>query len=178
MNGPTRSLQENIRTNRHLVVCLAFGALAMIASLVVQFGWHLAPCSLCHWQRALAIGIVILSTVGYGTRWKRICLLVCQVMLALLVAVAAYHLLVQLGWIADPCRVSCQVSSLDDFRSILTRPVACATGPKVWGLPLPSYNAAIAFTTLLVTLWPEKGKARRGRIPTSLRSRGLDIKNS
>ncbi|MGE3954468.1 MAG: disulfide bond formation protein B [Parachlamydiales bacterium] len=103
------------------------------------------------------------------------CLLACQVGLTLLAVIATYHLFVQLGWIADPCQVSCQVNSLDDFWSVLTRPVTCATGPKVLGLPLPAYSAALAVTVLLMTLWPQKRRVRRDPNPDKPMGGGLEI---
>jgi disulfide bond formation protein DsbB len=145
-------------TRTRLALVAALGSAALLtAALVFQYGFGMAPCALCIWQRwphlaALALGGVALAIPAP------------PVLLAGAAAAAAsgvigfYHTGVERGWFEGPqdCSAAIDFSALTAEQMldrVLAAPVVrCDEVPwEMLGLSMASWNAMASFA--LAGLW-------------------------
>lgn len=131
---------------------LACGA-ALAAALVLQFGFGLAPCNLCLWERwpylvavAAALGALIVDSPRAG-------LVAVAVFLLGGTLLAAYHVGVEQGVFALPegCLSEGRAASIEELRQMLTHaaPRCDQVNAAFLGLSLAAWNLVLsAFLTL------------------------------
>jgi disulfide bond formation protein DsbB len=123
-------------------------ALAIALALVLQFGFGLAPCNLCLWERwpylvavAAAVGAVIVDA-------PRAALAAIALVLLGGTVLAAYHVGVKQGLFALPegCVAAERAQSLDELRQMLVEaPPRCdQVNAQLLGFSLAAWNLALS----------------------------------
>ena len=140
------------------------GALAALCiAWIAQYGFNLAPCELCYWQRygyyaAIAIGLVtIFQRAGSGARRVGVSLLT----LAFLVTagVAIFHVGVEQKWweglatcsgAFDPSMTAEELE-----QSIINAPIVRCDEPAwtMFGISMAGYNLLYALSLAAFTAW-------------------------
>lgn len=151
-----RDFLDGVTLNRLLLICSAFAILALFFSFFHEYILGIRPCNLCKLQRAPIVAILALSIFGFITRFKDISLNLVQLSFLVAFLLASYHLLVQLGLIADPCIVPKNIKSIDDFRKMLDAPIPCSkVSWSLFGIPISAYSATFSLS-FLIFLWRKK----------------------
>jgi disulfide bond formation protein DsbB len=136
-----------------LRVVASFGlALACIGALgfafLLQYGFGMAPCSLCVWER-YPYALAAIALIG-GLISGRVRLGLAVAALALLgnAALGGYHVGVEQGWFALPggCLTTGTAGSIEELRALLaTARPTCDQPTTVWlGLSLAAWNGIAA----------------------------------
>jgi disulfide bond formation protein DsbB len=144
--------------DRRLAVLAALGSLALLGgAMVFQYGFGMAPCQLCIWQRwphvaAAALGVVVWVVPAWGL------MLLGAGAAATSGGIGIYHTGVERGWFTGP--TAC--SGAPDFSTltaeqlldrVLAAPVVrCDEAPwELLGLSMASWNAVLSLA--LACLW-------------------------
>lgn len=139
-----------------IISIVSFGALS--TAFIAQYGFHLAPCAFCLYERYPYAIAFVLSLVGL---WKsslssflKKCLILCFLIEA---GITTYHVLIEHHWVSPPS--SCvskfdmtedtTVADLEAQMDLAARIVRCDVVPlKILGLSLAEYN--LLFSIFLV----------------------------
>lgn len=145
-------------TRTRLAIAAALGSAALlVAALVFQYGFGMAPCALCIWQRwphlaAVAIGGVALAAPAAPV------MLAGSAAAATSGALGVYHAGVERGWFEGPqaCSAAFDFSALSAeelLDRVLAAPLArCDEIPwEMLGLSMAGWNALASFA--LAGLW-------------------------
>ena len=145
-------------TRTRLALAAALGsATLLIAALVFEHGFGMAPCALCIWQRwphlaAIAFGALAMVVPSVPT------LLAGSAAAATSGAIAFYHTGVERGWVEGPqaCSAGFDFSTLtaeELLDRVLAAPVVrCDEVPwEMLGLSMASWNGLASFA--LAGLW-------------------------
>jgi disulfide bond formation protein DsbB len=149
-----------------ITVGLAFSALCV--AWLAQYGFGLAPCELCYWQRYAywAVIVVGLATVFFGRRPKsrKFWLTLTGMALLVVVGTAVFHVGVEHGWwqgTAACVGVSTAGMSQEELtQAILNAPVTRCDQPafQLFGISMAGYDALYAAALALFAFW---GATRR-----------------
>lgn len=151
-----RDFLDEVTLNRLLLICAAFAILALSFSFFHEYILGIRPCNLCKLQRAPMVAILALSIFGFITKFKDFSLKFVQLSFLVTLLLASYHLLVQLGLIADPCIVPKNIKNIDDFRKMLDAPIPCSKiSWSLFGIPISAYSATFSLC-FLIFLWKKK----------------------
>lgn len=147
---------------------LALGAPAALlaGAYISEYGFGLAPCEMCWWQRyahfaALAVAVVALARPG--ARW-----LVALAGLAIAVAglIGAFHAGVEYGWWQGltACAAPTASAGVDPLEAIMNAPlVRCDVAPwSLFGISLAGWNflfSAAAALSIAMLLRRQAGAA-------------------
>jgi disulfide bond formation protein DsbB len=145
-------------TRTRLAFAAALGSAGLlIAALVFQYGFGMAPCALCIWQRWPHLAAVALGGVALAAPALPV-LLTGAAAAATSAAIGVYHTGVERGWFEGPsaCSGSGGVMdrSMDDLLNFAQsfRVVRCDEVPwEMLGLSMASWNAFASFA--LAGLW-------------------------
>jgi disulfide bond formation protein DsbB len=145
-------------TRTRLALAAALGSAGLlVAALVFQYGFGMAPCALCIWQRWPHLAAMLFGGVALAAP-------VAPIMLAGLAAaatsggIAVYHTGVERGWFDGPqaCSAATDFSTLtaeELLDRVLAAPVArCDEVPwEMFSLSMASWNALASFA--LAGVW-------------------------
>jgi disulfide bond formation protein DsbB len=136
-------------SSKAYVVALAVPCALIAAVYVVQYGFGLAPCEMCWWQRYPHFAAIPLAGAALATRGARLGeAMVRLAALAILVSgcIGAFHAGVEYGWWEG--LTSCSSSNLgnDPLASIMNAPlIRCDTAPwTLFGISLAGFNFLIS----------------------------------
>ena len=133
---------------------LLFSAVAILATVLVsQYGFGLAPCQLCIYQRVpygvvIALALVTLAA-RLGNRAGAWLILLCAACFLAGGAVALFHVGVEQHWWAGPAACSTQgtagtAQSVDDLLAQISKPVKIPACDQIawslFGVSMAGYN--------------------------------------
>lgn len=131
---------------------------ALIAAVyIAQYGFGLAPCEMCWWQRyphfaAIALAFGALAT--RGTRLGRALVVLAALAIGTSGAIGAFHAGVEYGWWQGP--TACSSTSLGDdpLASIMNAPLIRCDTPAwtLFGISLAGFNFLISLTSAALIL--------------------------
>lgn len=131
------------------MMALAVPCALIAAVYVVQFGFGLAPCEMCWWQRYPHFAAIALAGAAWAARGTRLGdALVRLAGLAILVSglIGAFHAGVEYGWWEG--LTSCSSSNLgsDPLAAIMNAPlIRCDVAPwTLFGISLAGFNFLIS----------------------------------
>lgn len=160
----TVSVPSSLRVARALA--LAVPVLLLGGAYVSQYGFGLAPCEMCWWQRYPHMAAIVLAVLAFF--WRPVRPLVAVAALAILVSglIGAFHAGVEYGWWKGltACTASPLAAGGDPLDAIMNAPVVrCdAVQWSLFGISLAGWN--FLFSTagaLAVFLLLAGGKAER-----------------
>lgn len=146
--------------SRLALLAVAGSSLLLLGALAFQFIGGLPPCELCHWQRYVHIGVVVLglATLASASRPDLQAALLGLTIAALVgsAGLAGYHAAIEWGWIAGP--QSCTgdaprgMSAAELRRWLMERPpVRCDVVPwSLLGLSMAGWNFAFSLALAAV----------------------------
>jgi disulfide bond formation protein DsbB len=145
-------------TRTRLALAAALGSAGLlIAALVFEHGFGMAPCALCIWQRWPHLAAVALGGVALVAPMTPV-LLTGSAAAATSGGIAIYHTGVERGWFDGPkaCSAGFDFSTLtaeELLDRVLAAPVArCDEVPwELMGLSMASWNGLASFA--LAALW-------------------------
>ncbi len=131
------------------MAALAVPAALIAAVLIAQYGFGLAPCEMCWWQRYPHFAAIALAGAALASRGTRLGEgLVRLAALAILVSglIGAFHAGVEYGWWDGP--TACSSTSLggDPLAAIMNAPlIRCDVAPwTLLGVSLAGFNFLIS----------------------------------
>lgn len=140
----------------------ALVALSLFSALIAQFGFDLAPCDLCIYQRYPAL-VALISAIAAEfihkpKKWLGLFALSCFVTFL----IAAYHTGVEQHWWAAPescgkgnITLSTQMSLNDIKAAITTTPFVRCDKPafELWGITMANANATFSLFLSLIAIY-------------------------
>jgi disulfide bond formation protein DsbB len=152
-----------------LVAAAGLGALAFAFTL--QYGFNVAPCQLCLWQRvpfALTAFLALAAAARPGGSYTRLLLNVCVFLFLINAALAAFHSGVERHWweFHSSCTGSMldRTKSLEDLRKeLLDKPVVRCDEIS-WtflGLSMANWNIPFSFALALFSAMAARFTAPR-----------------
>ena len=146
--------------NEQLVLSLVAGvsALALIAAMIAQYGFGMAPCIMCIYQRIPFVIVAILGFAGaVRASFCRPALYMSAVAMAVNVGLAFYHSGIERKWWAsavEGCAVPMVGEGQDLLAQIMAAPaVRCDVIPwadPFFGLSMANYNVLLCLGLLAV----------------------------
>lgn len=139
------------------LLALAVPSALIAAVYVAQYGFGLAPCEMCWWQRYPHFAAIVLGLGAAGTRGTRLGdALVVLAALAIGVSggIGAFHAGVEYGWWQGP--TACSSTSLGDdpLASIMNAPLIRCDTPAwtLFGISLAGFNFLISVSSAALIL--------------------------
>ena len=131
------------------VAALAVPSALIAAVYVAQYGFGLAPCEMCWWQRYPHFAAIPLANAAMITRGTRLGeALVRLAALAILVSglIGAFHAGVEYGWWQGPTACSSTNLGDDPLASIMSAPLIRCDAPAwtLFGISLAGFNFLIS----------------------------------
>ncbi|MGI9506894.1 MAG: disulfide bond formation protein B [Geminicoccaceae bacterium] len=137
---------------------LALAAIAILASVfVMQYGFGLAPCRMCIWQRWPFAALAAIGLIGAFV-WPRVMLSIAVAVLLVSIGLGGYHVGVEQGLIPLPagCSTVGEAGSVEELKAMLkAAPPSCdQVTANFFGLSLAGWNmvasAILAIFTLII----------------------------
>ena len=137
---------------------LALAAIAILASVfVMQYGFGLAPCRMCIWQRWPFAALAVIGLIGAFV-WPRVMLSIAVAVLLVSIGLGGYHVGVEQGLIPLPagCSTVGEAGSVEELKAMLkAAPPSCnQVTANFFGLSLATWNvvasAILAIFTLII----------------------------
>lgn len=124
-----------------LIFSLILSVTALTVSFASEHFWNETPCRLCQLQRISYFFILVFSALGFFTYTYRVAISLIALCFVINLALAATHLAMQAGLIADMCAVPQSVKTLVDFKKMLANSIPCSKiTASFLGVPLSAYN--------------------------------------
>jgi disulfide bond formation protein DsbB len=136
---------------------LAVPAALILAVYVAQYGFGLAPCDMCWWQRYphfAAIALAIAALVARGTRLGAALVMLAALAIGVSGAIGAFHAGVEYGWWEGPTACSSTSLGNDPLASIMNAPLIRCDTPAwtLFGVSLAGFNFLISTSSALLIL--------------------------
>ena len=137
------------------ILALAVPCALIAAVYVVQYGFGLAPCEMCWWQRYPHFVAIALAGGALATRGTRLgAALVRLAALAILVSglIGAFHAGVEYGWWQGLTACSSSNLGSDPLASIMNAPlIRCDVAPwSLLGISLAGFNFLISASSAAI----------------------------
>lgn len=151
--------------NKPYLLALAVPAGLIIAVYVAQYGFGLAPCEMCWWQRYPHFAAIALAAAAWPTRGTRVGeALVRLAALAIGISglIGAFHAGVEYGWWEGLTACSSTSLGSDPLASIMNAPLIRCDTPAwtLFGVSLAGFNflISVASAALVLVLLGRSGK--------------------
>lgn len=156
-------LSQCISPRRALCLLLLISLESLVTAFIAQYGFDLAPCQFCLWERYPYGLAALLSLLGL---WRPKCLPWIRTLCALTflgaTAITTYHVAVEHKWIDPPA--SCQsdlkitnTTTVADLKAqILAQPrvTRCDIVPfKIFGISMAEMNLALSLILLAFSIF-------------------------
>lgn len=131
---------------------------ALIASVyIAQYGFGLAPCEMCWWQRYPHFAAIPLALAALGTQGTRMGeALVRLAALAITISglIGAFHAGVEYGWWQGPTACSSTSLGSDPLASIMNAPLIRCDTPAwtLFGVSLAGFNFLVSVASAALVL--------------------------
>ena len=150
-------------------VALAVPSALIAAVYVAQYGFGLAPCDMCWWQRYPHFAAIPLALAALATRGTRLGgILVRLAALAILVSglIGAFHAGVEYGWWQGPTACSSTSLGSDPLASIMSAPLIRCDAPAwtLFGVSLAGFNFLISVASAAL-VFALLGRRKQGVMP-------------
>ncbi len=139
------------------LLALAVPTALLLAVYFAQYGFGLAPCEMCWWQRYphfAAIALALPALLTLGTRIGDVLLRLAALALAVSGLIGAFHAGVEYGWWEG--LTSCSSTGLgnDPLASIMNAPLIRCDTPAwtLFGVSLAGFNFLISVGSALLVL--------------------------
>ena len=149
------------------MLALAIPALLLAGAYLSQYGFGLAPCEMCWWQRWPHFAAVTFAALAFIAAPARLWVGLAAVAIAVSGLIGGFHAGVEYGWWEGltECTASPAASGVDPMEAILNAPlVRCDIAPwSLLGISLAGWNflfsmaTALAIALLLKTQAGERG---------------------
>jgi disulfide bond formation protein DsbB len=139
------------------VTALVVPTALIVAVYVAQYGFGLAPCDMCWWQRYphfAAIAFAIAAFAVRGMRLGEALLLLTALTIGVSGAIGAFHAGVEYGWWEGPTACSSTSLGNDPLASIMSAPLIRCDTPAwtLFGVSLAGFNFLISTSSALLIL--------------------------
>lgn len=139
------------------LAALAVPAALILAVYVAQYGFGLAPCDMCWWQRYphfAAIALAIAALAARGTRLGAALVMLAALAIGVSGAIGAFHAGVEYGWWEGPTACSSTSLGNDPLASIMNAPLIRCDTPAwtLFGVSLAGFNFLISTSSALLIL--------------------------
>ncbi|WP_298192161.1 disulfide bond formation protein B [Novosphingobium sp.] len=129
----------------------------ILAVYVAQYGFGLAPCDMCWWQRYphfVAIAFAIAAFAVRGTRLGAALVLLAALAIGVSGVIGAFHAGVEYGWWQGPTACSSTSLGNDPLASIMNAPLIRCDTPAwtLHGVSLAGFNFLISASSALLIL--------------------------
>lgn len=127
------------------LMALFIPAAALGTALTSQYGFGLAPCEMCHWQRwphyAALVPALAALLLPMGTGVKRSLIILAALLVASSGLIGAFHAGVEYQW--WPGLTSCSMTGAATLESIWNTPLTRCDVPAftLFGISMAGYNA-------------------------------------
>lgn len=140
----------------YLLALLVPSAL-ILAVYIAQYGFGLAPCEMCWWQRYphfAAIALAIAAWATRGTRLGRALVILAALAISVSGAIGAFHAGVEYGWWQGPTACSSTSLGSDPLASIMNAPLIRCDTPAwtMFGVSLAGFNFLISAASAALIL--------------------------
>lgn len=131
---------------------------ALIAAVyVAQYGFGLAPCDMCWWQRYPHFAAIVLALGALATRGTRLggaLVLLAGLSIGVSGAIGAFHAGVEYGWWQGPTACSSTSLGNDPLASIMNAPLIRCDTPAwtLFGVSLAGFNFLISVSSAALIL--------------------------
>lgn len=151
------------------LVALAVPSALIAVVYVVQYGFGLAPCDMCWWQRYPHFAAIPLAAVALSARGTRLGeALVRLAALAILVSglFGAFHAGVEYGWWQGPTACSSTSLGSDPLASIMSAPLIRCDAPAwtLFGVSFAGFNFLISVASAAL-VFALLGRHKQGVLP-------------
>lgn len=139
------------------LLALAVPGVLIAAVYVAQYGFGLAPCDMCWWQRYphfAAIGLALAALSTRGTRLGEALVRLAALAIAISGLIGAFHAGVEYGWWQGPTACSSTKLGSDPLASIMNAPLIRCDTPAwtLFGISLAGFNFLISVASAAVIL--------------------------
>ena len=151
------------------LLALAVPAALIAAVYVAQYGFGLAPCDMCWWQRYPHFAAIAFALGGLATRVTRLgnaLVMLAAFAIGISGAIGALHAGVEYGWWQGPTACSSTSLGSDPLASIMNAPLIRCDTPAwtMFGISLAGFNFLISVASAAVIFVllrrPSKGLQR------------------
>lgn len=139
------------------LLALAVPAALIAAVYTAQYGFGLAPCDMCWWQRYPHFAAIALAVGGLatrGTRLGRALVVLAALAIGVSGAIGAFHAGVEYGWWQGPTACSSTSLGNDPLASIMNAPLIRCDTPAwtLFGISLAGYNFLVSMASAVIIL--------------------------
>jgi disulfide bond formation protein DsbB len=142
-------------------------ALALGVAFLLQFGFKVAPCNLCIWERYPYAFVILAAVGGLWLGRPRPALALAALALLGNAGLSFYHVGVEEGWFALPggCIAGTGAQTVEQLRAqLMAAAPTCDQVKVIWmGLSLAAWNGITALGLGLAALAGALGRWPRGR---------------
>lgn len=151
---PLYQLQKWNKDNLFIGLSIASGVI-LIYSYYQQLIEKIDPCFLCVWQRYIYFAVFFTSLLGFFKKYNAFVRLALTTLFTFGLGLATYHILVQLGLVADRCVITQQVNHIDDFMHLLEQSKGSCSkvGWSIFGFSITYYNVIFSLCAITALNW-------------------------
>ena len=144
-----------LSTQRYFLFFLLISLCMSIICFSTQLMLNLNYCIFCYLQRTIYLSVSGFSILGLLSPFKSLARIFITTILIVGSLIACYHVSIQYGLIADPCKIGTQVTDLHSFESLLfNSSVSCSKIPwKLFGISITVYNSVLLFLLSIVSIF-------------------------
>jgi disulfide bond formation protein DsbB len=138
---------------------------ALVAALILQYGFGFAPCELCLWQRWPYVVSIATLAGGVLLDVPRAALMAASASFALGAGLAGYHIGIEEGLFALPegCLAAERAQSVEELRQLLAvAPPRCDQATLLLGWSLAVWNLGLSLALIaaaLLAVWWTRSRA-------------------
>lgn len=139
------------------LLALAVPSALIAAVYVAQYGFGLAPCEMCWWQRYPHFAAIALAIGAVATRETRLggaLVVLAALAIGISGAIGAFHAGVEYGWWQGPTACSSTRLGDDPLASIMNAPLIRCDTPAwtLFGISLAGFNFLISVSSAVLIL--------------------------
>lgn len=147
----------NTKAQGAYLLALAVPGALIAAVYVAQYGFGLAPCDMCWWQRYPHFAAIALALGGLTTRGTRLgnaLVVLAALAIGISGVIGAFHAGVEYGWWQGPTACSSTSLGSDPLASIMNAPLIRCDTPAwtLFGISLAGFNFLISVSSAALIL--------------------------
>ncbi len=126
--------------NRWFLAMLVIGVVALAASMLAVYVFHLKPCIMCKLQRIPFVLLIVNAGFGLLSSCKQGFFKVIQGCLVLGIVLGFWHFLMQVNALPDFCSAPKEIATVEEFSKMLKTPRCSKTAWSILGIPVSLLN--------------------------------------
>ena len=154
---------KNVISNfSYFWIILFLSILALSFSFSFEYFGDIKACLFCNLQRITYILIAGFSLLGIViSSFKKYAFWPIVIILSFGIVISTYHVLIQHGFLKDPCKIAPQITALNSFENLIFHsPVPCSKiSWSLFGISISIYNLGLYlffFSFALMNLFIKK----------------------